>query len=111
MDGRAVYDFAVKTGPVVLKAVADKAGIALNDVRHFVLHQANINILRKIAESLGMPMERFVVNLDRYGNTAAASVLIALDQIVSGGVVKPGDIIAVAAFGGGLSWGGTIIRF
>jgi 3-oxoacyl-[acyl-carrier-protein] synthase III len=110
MNGRAVYKFATTSGPAVIQEVLAQAGVSANDVRYFVCHQANVNILREIAERVGVGFDRFPVCLDRYGNTAGASVLIMLDELVSGGKTSPGDLVVLAGFGGGLSWGANLIR-
>ena len=110
MSGRPVYDFALHRGSEVIKQLVDEAGVSLGEVECFIPHQANVNIIRKIAEIIGVPAERFFVNLDRYGNTGSASVLIALDEAISSGVVSKGSLVVTAAFGGGLSWGANLIR-
>ncbi|HOF05065.1 MAG TPA: ketoacyl-ACP synthase III [Syntrophales bacterium] len=110
MRGEEVFNFTLDKGPLVIRQAAAAAGVALAEIKCFICHQANINILRGIADSLGIPRERFYVNLDRYGNTASASVLIALDEALSEGVIGPGDLVITAAFGGGLSWGANLIR-
>jgi 3-oxoacyl-[acyl-carrier-protein] synthase-3 len=110
MNGTAVFDFAVDKGTETIFQVCDEAGVALSDVDYFICHQANINIIREIASRTGRPVEKFAVNLDRYGNTASASVLIALDEALSEKAVKEGDLVVTVAFGGGLSWGGNLIR-
>lgn len=110
MNGRPVFEFAVTQGTQVIREVAEEAGVSLDEISCFICHQANINILVKIADGLGLPIERFFVNLDRYGNTASASVLIGLDEAISGKIVSKGDLVATVAFGGGLSWGANVIR-
>jgi len=109
MDGKAVFAFAVEKGTEVILELLNKSQVPLTDIRLFVSHQANINILRSIAAALGVPTDRFFVNLDRYGNTASASVPIALDEALESGQAKPGDLIVTVAFGGGLSWGANLI--
>lgn len=110
MDGRAVFSFAVDKGAEVINEVLHRARMSVTDIGLFISHQANINILDRIAEALGVPADKFFVNLDRYGNTASASVLIALDEALASGKVSPGDLIVTVAFGGGLSWGANVIR-
>jgi 3-oxoacyl-[acyl-carrier-protein] synthase-3 len=110
MDGKAVYAFAVSKGAEVIREVLDRTGTPAEAVRLFVAHQANINILHTIADGLGVPRERFFVNLDRYGNTASASVPIALDEALAAGMAARGDLVVTVAFGGGLSWGANLIR-
>ena len=110
MNGRSVYDFAVHRGSEVIGKLVEEAGVSLGDINCFVPHQANVNIIRKIAETIGVPADRFYVNLDAYGNTGSASVLIALDEAISKGVISKGDLVVTVAFGGGLSWGANLIR-
>ena len=110
MDGKAVFAFAVEKGAEVVQEVLDKAQVTPGEISLFISHQANVNILNAIAESLGVPMDRFLVNLDRYGNTASASVPIALDEALDSGRAKSGDLVVTVAFGGGLSWGANLIR-
>lgn len=110
MDGKAVFEFAVSRGTEVIRELLDEAGVGREEVRCFLCHQANVNILRRIAENLSVPFERFIVNLDRYGNTASASVLIALDEALESGALARGDLAVTVAFGGGLSWGANLLR-
>lgn len=110
MVGREVYEFAVTRGTEVIRNLLCTAGVSVDAVNAFVLHQANINIIRNIASNLGTPNDRFVINLDRYGNTAAASVLIALDECMRSGCNPSGGYVVMAAFGGGLSWGANLIH-
>jgi 3-oxoacyl-[acyl-carrier-protein] synthase-3 len=110
MKGEDVLSFTLDKGPEIIRQVVTATGINLEEVKCFICHQANINILQGIAANLGVPSERFYVNLDRYGNTASASVLIALAEAREEGIIGAGDIVVTAAFGGGLSWGANIIR-
>ncbi|HWA24562.1 MAG TPA: beta-ketoacyl-ACP synthase III [Lacunisphaera sp.] len=110
MNGRSVFDFAVGKGIEIIKNTLEATGVDKSRIAHVVVHQANINILRKIAEGIEIPLDRFSINLDRYGNTAAASVMLCLDELLVAGHAKPGDLVVVTAFGGGLSWGCSLIR-
>jgi 3-oxoacyl-[acyl-carrier-protein] synthase III len=110
MKGEDVLSFTLAKGPEIIRQVVAAGGINLDEVKCFLCHQANINILHGLAADLGVPAERFYANLDRYGNTASASVLIALDEARKEGVVGKGDLVVTAAFGGGLSWGANLIR-
>ncbi len=110
MRGIEVFNFAVDRGAEILLQTAEEAGVALREIRCFVCHQANANIIRRIAEKLSLPADLFFANLHRYGNTASASVLISLAEILSGGMVTKGDLVMTLAFGGGLSWGANLIR-
>lgn len=110
MSGRAVYDFALHRGSEIIGELVEEAGVSLEDIHCLIPHQANVNIIRKIAEIVGVPADRFFVDLDRYGNTGSASVLIALDDAISQGVISEGDLIITVCFGGGLSWAANLIR-
>jgi 3-oxoacyl-[acyl-carrier-protein] synthase-3 len=111
MNGRKVYSFATREVPTVLEEALEQAGITVNDVDHLLLHQANIRIMETVADRLGMPMEKVITNLYKYGNTSAASIPLALDEAVRSGRVKKGDVIACAGFGAGLSWGAAILKW
>lgn len=111
MNGRKVYSFATREVPTVVEEAMAQAGITADDVDHLLLHQANIRIMETVAERLGMPMEKVITNLYKYGNTSAASIPLALDEAVRSGQVKKGDVIACAGFGAGLSWGAAILKW
>jgi 3-oxoacyl-[acyl-carrier-protein] synthase-3 len=111
MHGRAIKEFATKRGPDVMLRLAGEAGISLEEVDCFICHQANINILKDISETLCIPFEKFFVNLDRYGNTASASVIIALDEAIECGMIREGSLVVTVAFGGGLNYGANLIQF
>lgn len=111
MRGKEVYQFAVSKGTEVVNQLIEATGISKKQVKFVVPHQANINIIKELSERLGIAYHRFFVNLDKYGNVAAASVFIALDELIESGKVEKGDVIILVAFGGGLSWGATLIRF
>jgi 3-oxoacyl-[acyl-carrier-protein] synthase-3 len=110
MRGRDVMDFAGTQGVAVIEELLTAHGVDRSDVAFVVPHQANITVLQGIAERIRIPFSKFAVTLDRYGNTAAASVLIALDDLITSGRTKPGDLVVLVAFGGGLSWAATLIR-
>ncbi|MGD8836673.1 MAG: ketoacyl-ACP synthase III [Desulfobacteraceae bacterium] len=110
MKGREVFDFAVSKGTEVIQLLLERTNTCVESVKCFICHQANVNIILKIAENLGITEEKFYMNMFRYGNTASASVLIALDEAINRGVVSAGDRIVTAAFGGGLSWGANLIQ-
>jgi len=111
MNGKEVYKFATTCVPTVLGEALENAGLGADDVDWLVLHQANIRIMETVAKKLGIPMEKVITNLDEFGNTSAGSIPLALDQAVRDGKVKKGDILAVAGFGAGLSWGAAVIRW
>ena len=110
MQGREVYDFAVIRGSEVINECLFNSGFSAEDIKCVLAHQANENILREISKRTGIPLDKFFINLYYYGNTAAASVLIALDEAIDGGRLKKDDLIMLVAFGGGLSWGAILLR-
>jgi 3-oxoacyl-[acyl-carrier-protein] synthase III len=110
MKGREVYEFAVTKGSEVIANLLENWQIPAEAVKCFICHQANVNIIIKIAENLGIPEDKFYMNMFRYGNTASASVPIALTEAMQKGLVETGDLVVTAAFGGGLSWGANLIR-
>ena len=105
MDGRAVWRFAIEAFPQAVRGVLDRVGRDLSEVDLIIPHQANLRIVEAGMENLGLPMEKTFTNLERYGNTAGASVPIALREAVDSGVLSSGDLVVTAAFGGGLAWG------
>ncbi len=110
-NGREVYKFAVQImGEVALQAV-EAAGLTPEDIDLLIPHQANIRIIDKAAERMGLPREKVVVNLDRYGNTSAASIPLALDSAVKAGRVHQGDVLVFVGFGAGLTWGANVLRW
>lgn len=110
MDGQEVFKFAVKVMTEQIKKVADKADIKLEDISYIVPHQANVRIIEAAAKLLGLPTERFYMNLHNYGNTSSASVGIALDELLADGRVKKGDNLVMTGFGGGMSAGAILIK-
>lgn len=111
MNGNEVFKFAVKImGETTRKALAN-ANLSADDINYLVPHQANIRIIRSAAKRLGLPIEKVVVNVDKYGNTSAASIPIALDEAVRAGKIQSGDILALTGFGGGLTWASSVIKW
>lgn len=110
MDGRQVYNFATTQVPEAILAAVQKAHMTLEDVDYFICHQANARIIQSVANKLEQPVEKFPMNVSMYGNTSAASVGILLDELQSTGVIKTGQTIVLAGFGGGLTVGAMIIR-
>lgn len=115
MDGQTVYQFAVKAVPEALQEACDLAGIEPSEIDYVVPHQANLRIIASAAKRLKIPLEKFICNIDKYGNTSAASIPIAMDEALElGKIVRPKDKklkIAMVGFGAGLTWGATIIEF
>lgn len=110
MDGQGTYKFAVATVPKLIEQVVTKAGLTYDDIDHYVLHQANLRIIESIARKVKQPMDKFVVNIEKYGNTSAASVGLALDDAFEAGQIKPGDKVLICAFGAGRTWGAVIVE-
>jgi 3-oxoacyl-[acyl-carrier-protein] synthase-3 len=109
--GRGVYRFATRVMVSGIQEVLGKAGLTLADIRLIIPHQANRRIIESAAKDLELPMEKFVVNIDRYGNTSSASIPIALCEAVAEGRIIPGDNIILVAFGAGLTWGASVIKW
>jgi 3-oxoacyl-[acyl-carrier-protein] synthase-3 len=111
MEGRETYRFATRTLASTALASIHKAGLTPADIDLFIPHQANIRIIEAVAKGLGLPMDKMFVNLDRYGNTSAASVPIALAEAVDSGRVKVGDHVVMVAFGAGFTSGAATIQW
>lgn len=105
MDGNEVFRFATRVMASATQEVLDCAGIKLDDVRWIIPHQANIRIIQAAARGLKLPMDRFVVNLENYGNTSTASIPIAMVEAIEKGQIKIGDKLVMVGFGAGLTWG------
>lgn len=111
MAGKSVFVFATDVIPRIIEDLTGKAGISAGEIDYIIPHQANVRIIDFISRKTGIAKERFLLNLDRYGNTAAASVGLALDENLRNGTIRPGHLVLIMGFGGGLSWGGLLIRF
>lgn len=111
MNGREVYKFAVSRVPEVIEKALFRANLTTADIDWLVMHQANQRILDAVAQRLKVPSERVISNMAQHGNTSAASVPLALDEAVRAGNIKPGDTIATAGFGAGLTWGSAIVKW
>ena len=111
MNGQEVFKFAVKTVPEAIGHVLAQAGLALDDIKYFVLHQANERIIASVAKRMTQPMEKFPVNLDRYGNTSGASIPILLDELNRKGMLRTGDRLVLSGFGAGLTWGASVVTW
>lgn len=111
MNGQEVYRFAVRRVPEVIEKALFRANLGVEAVDWLLLHQANQRILDAVAQRLNIAPEKVISNLARYGNTSAASIPLALDEVVRQGTVKPGDTIAAAGFGAGLTWGAAIFQW
>ena len=111
MKGAEVFKFAVSVLPEIVKELLEKANEDINNIKYIVPHQANLRIIDEAARRLQIDREKFYVNVDKYGNTSAASIPIALSELIEKGLINKGDKIILAAFGGGLTWAGTLIKF
>lgn len=111
MEGKKVFIFATDIIPRIIEEVTAKAGIKPADLDYIIPHQANLRIIDHITKKTGIAREKFLLNLDRFGNTAAASVGLVLDENRKNGAIKPGNLVLVLGFGGGLSWGGLLFKF
>jgi len=111
MAGREVFKLALSGMVEASQKVLEASGLTVDDIRWLIPHQANLRIIRSVGSRLKMPTERVYINVDRFGNTSAATIPIALDEIVRGGLVACGDYLLLTAFGGGLTWGAQLIRW
>jgi len=111
MNGREIFKHAVREMCDSAMRALGEAGLSLSDISLIIPHQANVRIIEAVTKRLELPAERVVVNIDRYGNTSAASIPIALYEAVQQGRVKDGDYLLLTAFGGGLTWGSAVIRW
>ncbi len=111
MDGLEVFSFATKRLTASIKNVAEKQGLSLDEVKYIVPHQANSRIIDFVAKKLGQPIEKFYLNLERFGNTSSASIPIALNEMNGRGLLSPGDRLILSGFGGGLAWGTMLVEW
>ena len=111
MDGQAVFKFAVKTVPQCIEQVLEQAGVDREQIKYFVLHQANKRIIQSVAKRLKVEEEKFPVNLDRRGNTSAASIPILLDEMNREGMLTRGDLLVLSGFGAGLTWAAALLTW
>jgi 3-oxoacyl-[acyl-carrier-protein] synthase III len=111
MNGRNVYNFAVKTIPTIVNRLLALCGKKLEEFAWIVPHQANARIIQAAAKRLGAPEERFYLNIEEYANTSSASIPIALDEMNEKGLLKRGDLLMLLGFGAGLTYGGAVLRW
>ncbi len=111
MKGGEVFKVAVRMFAECTEKILSRHGFTAADVSLFIPHQANLRIIEAAVKRVNLPMERVFVNVDRYGNTGAASVYVALEEAVSAGRIRKGDLIMMAAFGGGFAWGAALMRW
>lgn len=111
MDGRNVFKWAVRLLTESTELLLDKTGLSVHDVALYLFHQANVRIISSAAEQLGIPQDKVYNNLQRYGNTSAGSIPIVLDEALASGRIHRGDTVLMCGFGGGLSWGTSLVRW
>lgn len=111
MAGQEVFKFAVKTVPECVTQVMEKANVTAEDIKFFVLHQANQRILSSVAKRLNVSMDKVPMNVEKYGNTSSASIPILLDELNKKGLLQKGDKLVLSGFGGGLTWGASLIEW
>ena len=111
MNGQEVFKFAMKKLPEVTEQALELANLHTEDLKLIIPHQANRRIIEAAARRMDLPLEKFMVNVERYGNTSSATIPIALHEALETGRIKSGDLIALTGFGGGLAWGSLIMRW
>lgn len=111
MNGSEVYKFAVRTVPVAISEVLEQAKVPADEVKYYILHQANRRIIEAVAKRLGQSLDKFPMNLQDCGNISAASVPVLLDSVYRDGMLQAGDKIVLAGFGAGLTWGACVLEW
>jgi len=111
MNGSEIFKFAVRVTEEAVVTVLERAGLTTDDVNLIVPHQANIRIIDAAAKRLNIPPERWGINIAEYGNTSAASIPMALNEVYEQGRLKEGDVVVIVGFGGGLTWGASVLRW
>jgi 3-oxoacyl-[acyl-carrier-protein] synthase-3 len=111
MKGNEVFKVAVRMFVECAETILGRHGLTVKDVDLFIPHQANLRIIEAAVKRVGLPMEKVFVNVDRYGNTGAASIYVGLEEALAGGRIKRGDLVLLAAFGGGFAWGAALLRW
>ena len=111
MNGREVFKFATKSVVKSVERVLKNAGVTADEIKFVVPHQANTRIVDVISNKLGIPHEKFYMNIDRYGNTSSASIPIALNELNEKGLIERGDKVILTGFGGGMTWGTMLVSW
>jgi len=111
MNGREIFKSAVRVMESSCRQLLDQHNIAIEDINHIIPHQANMRIVESLSQRLNVPLGKFYCNLDRFGNTSAASIPLALSEAVHSQRIKPNDLCLLVAFGAGLTWSSTLVRF
>ena len=111
MNGREVFKFATRVMVTSAEAILDECGKTIDDIDVYVPHQANVRIIDHAARKLGVPEEKIVVNVDRYGNTSSGSIPLALADAADDGRLEPGKLVLMTGMGAGLTWGSALIEW
>ena len=111
MRGNETFKIAVKTMEEAIREAIAAHGFGIDDIDWLIPHQANIRILKAVGQRVGVPLDRIVINVDRFGNTSAASIPLALDEAVKNGTIQEGNVVVLAAFGAGLTWASGVMRW
>jgi 3-oxoacyl-[acyl-carrier-protein] synthase-3 len=111
MNGKEIFQFAVRIMIKSISHVLNKSNLSMGDIDYIIPHQANIRIIDYVVRKLKVEREKFIINLDRFGNTSAASIPLALDEAHKKKMFCPGDRIIMVAFGGGLTWGAALLNW
>jgi 3-oxoacyl-[acyl-carrier-protein] synthase III len=111
MKGNEVFKVAVRMFVECAETILTRHGLSVQDIDLFIPHQANLRIIEAAAKRVGLPMDKVFVNVDRYGNTGAASVYVALEEALAAGRIRRGSLVLMAAFGGGFAWGAALMRW
>ncbi len=111
MDGKQVYNFAVRTITEVIDEILTKNSLSVDDIAYVVPHQANVRIIQAAAKREKIPLDKFYLNIDEYANTSAASIPLALNEMFEKKLIRPNDLVITVGFGGGLTYGGNLLRF
>jgi 3-oxoacyl-[acyl-carrier-protein] synthase-3 len=111
MNGRQVYNFAVRVNTEIIKSLLERNKMEFDQIKWVVPHQANIRIIQAAANRLKLPMEKFFTNIHEYANTSAASIPIALNEMFEKGKLEAGDTLLLTGFGAGLTYGGNLLRW
>ncbi len=110
MKGREVYKFAVIKMQKIIDQALTATGLSPDDLKLVIPHQSNLRIIQSVRERMGLPQDKVVINIDRFGNTSAASVPMGLDEARRNGAVQEGDLVLMVAIGAGLTWATMIVR-
>ncbi len=111
MAGQEVFKFAIKVIPESINAILEKTNLTLDEIDYVVCHQANYRIIKNVYKKMKSSEDKFYMNLQEYGNTSAASIPLALGEMNEKGMLRPGDKIICVGFGGGLTWGATLMEW